>query len=159
MGVIQQRLILELVGLRLRERSLERRRVDLDQNVAGMNVLALGKVDLDDLAVDPRAHQHAVQGLHGADPGELDRDIGALDLAGHDRNGGRRGTRSGRRRGGPRSAAKAEIGRPTADDERQHNQPPSAHFVQMPPQKHNEYSKEARQARENRRRQVKVTDR
>ncbi len=138
-GIVEQRLILGLVGLRLLQRRRVRRRVDLDQHVAGVHVLALGKVDLDDLAVDPRAYQHAVQGLHGAEPGELDRNIGALDLAGHHRNGGRGGARAGGRGRRPQSPPQPEIGQAAAGNEDQHHQPPAAHARSSPPPKVSRY--------------------
>jgi hypothetical protein len=85
--VVQLCLILELVGLRLGQRRCKWRRVDLDQHLAGMNVLTLGKIDLNDLTVYPRSREHAVEGLNRAEACQKDRDIRAPDLARHDRDG------------------------------------------------------------------------
>ncbi len=79
--VFEQRLVPELVRLRLVERRLVGLRIDFDQHVAGADVLAFGEIDLLDLAVDPRLDEHAVQGLHGPEAGEEDRNVGAAHLA------------------------------------------------------------------------------
>ena len=62
-------------------------RIDLRQQVAGLDHLAFLEGDLDDLAVDASAHRHRVLGLDLAERVDEDRIIGALDR--RHRNGGR----------------------------------------------------------------------
>ena len=64
--------------------------------VAGLDLLALVEVDLDDLAVDPALDRDHVVGLHRADAVEEDRHIGRRDRAG----GYRDARLDGRRRRG-----------------------------------------------------------
>ncbi len=87
------RLVLLLRRHRLVERGLERAGIDLDQRRAGLDVLAFGKGDLDDLAVDPALDRDHVERLDRADRIQEDRHVGGRDNAGGDRNPGR-----GRRR-------------------------------------------------------------
>ncbi len=87
-GVGEIGLILRLLGLGLIERCLERARVDLDQRIAFLDELAFPEVDLVDLAVDAGAHQHGIEALHGAEPGQIDRKIGLLDRGDLDRDRG-----------------------------------------------------------------------
>ena len=87
-GVGEAGLVLRLLGLGLIERGLDRGGVDLDQHVALLDLLAFLEGDLVDLAVDPGAHQHGIESLHGAEPGEIDRKIGFHDRRDRDGNGG-----------------------------------------------------------------------
>src|SRR6185437_8429455 len=68
-------------------------RIDLEQRVAGLDLLALGEVDLDDLTVDPAFHRDGVEGLNGADAADVDRHVARLGGAGRYRH-----RRVGRRR-------------------------------------------------------------
>ena len=87
-GVGEIGLVLRLLGLGLVERRLERPRIDLDQQIALLDELAFLEGDLDDLAVDAGADQHGVEALHGAEAGQIDREIGLLDRRDLDRDGG-----------------------------------------------------------------------
>ena len=84
LGVLELRLVLRLLRLRLVERGLERARVDLRQQVARLHVLALGERDLHQLPVDARADRHGVVGLDRADAVEPDRHV--LPLGGRHRH-------------------------------------------------------------------------
>ena len=94
-------LVLELVRLRLAQRRLIGARVDFHQHVAGRDILSLREVDLDDLAVDTRLHEHAVVGLYRAEAGEVDRHVVTLRRLGRNRygRGGRPWHGSGRQEG------------------------------------------------------------
>ena len=85
-GVGEIGFVLRLLGLGLVERSLERPRIDLDQRVAFLDELAFLEGDLVDLAVDAGAHQHGIEALHGAEAGQIDREIGLLDRGDLDGN-------------------------------------------------------------------------
>ena len=52
--------------------------IDLGEHEALSDVLAFGEGDLDELAVDLRAHRYGVERLCGADAVEIDRHIGGL---------------------------------------------------------------------------------
>ena len=77
----------------MRERRRIGTRIDFGDDVAGVDLLALGEVDLDDLAVDPALNQNAVEGLHRAQAGKINRHVGLAGQAGHHRDAWR-----GRRR-------------------------------------------------------------
>ena len=87
-GVGEIGLVLRLLGLGLVERGLERPRIDLDQRIALLDELAFLEGDLVDLAVDAGANQDGVEALHGAEAGQIDREIGLLDRRDLDRDGG-----------------------------------------------------------------------
>ena len=72
------RFVLLLVGLSLLDHRLIGPRVDLEQDVAGFDVLALGEGHTGDLAVHPRFHGHIHVGLDGAQAGDEDRQVLAL---------------------------------------------------------------------------------
>src|SRR6202043_1859570 len=61
--VVELRLVLELVGFGLSQHRFKRSRVDLDQQVAGADILSLVEPNLDDLTVDPGLDEHAVERL------------------------------------------------------------------------------------------------
>jgi hypothetical protein len=67
-SVNQIRFVLRLFRERLVESRLIRPRIDLDENVAFLDHLALLERDLGDLAVDPAVHRDGVVWLHGAEP-------------------------------------------------------------------------------------------
>jgi hypothetical protein len=92
----QLRLVLFLLRQRLVERRLERPGIDLDQRGARLDLLTLGEIDVDDLAVDPALDCNRIEGLHRPDPVQDHRHIGRLDRARRDRDAGR-GSRRGRR--------------------------------------------------------------
>ena len=87
-GVGQVGLVLRLLGLGLIERCLVRPGIDLDEQVALLDQLALLEGDLVDLAVDAGAHHHGVEALNGPEPVQIDRKIGLLDGRDRDWNGG-----------------------------------------------------------------------
>jgi hypothetical protein len=60
---------------------LIRPRVDLHQQISLMHKLALGKCNLEDIAVDPALDRDGVVGLHRADPPHDDRHVLGLDCA------------------------------------------------------------------------------
>ena len=72
LGVVQAGLVLRQLGGRLVEGGLERRRVDLHEEVALLQHLPFLEGDLLDLPIDARAHRHRVRRLHGAEAGEND---------------------------------------------------------------------------------------
>ena len=78
LGVGERRPVLRLFRLGLVERGLERAGIDLRQQVAGLDHLALIEGDLGDLAVDAGANRDGVLGLDLAEPVDIDRIIGAL---------------------------------------------------------------------------------
>ena len=79
LGVGEIGLVLRFLGHGLVERRLERSRVDLGQKIALLDHLAFIKRDLHDLAVDARADENGVVGLHLSDALEDDGKIRALD--------------------------------------------------------------------------------
>ena len=107
-GVGERRLILGLLGLGLVEGGLERARVDLRQEIAGLDHLAFGEGDLDDLAVDAGADGHRVLGLDLAEPVDEDGIVGPR-RRGHRYDGRlrRAGGGAGRRRGAGLAAKRA----------------------------------------------------
>jgi hypothetical protein len=119
-----------LVRLRLGERGLERARIELHHDVAGPHVLAFAEIDLHDLAVDARLDQHAVVGLHGADAGQIDRDVLALGRHRRHRHRGRGRLRSrGLCQEWNRAAPGAEIERDPRSKDRNPNEYPVSHRV------------------------------
>ena len=75
LGIDQLRLIVGLLGHGLIEDGLERRRVDLRQHVALVDLLALAEVDGNQLAGDLGADGDGVEGRHGAERVVIDRDV------------------------------------------------------------------------------------
>ena len=96
-GVGQLGLVLALGRHRLVQRGLVGARIDLRQHVAGLDVLAFGKAQLDQLAIDARADGGGVEGLHRAQATEVNRQLAALDHRGLHAHGiGRGGGGAGR---------------------------------------------------------------
>ena len=93
-GIRELRLIAIAVRRQLVDLGLIGTRVDLREQVAGMDRLALGEVDADDLALDLAAHDDGVVGDHGADAGQIDRHVMLSDCSGDDRHRRRRRCRS-----------------------------------------------------------------
>ena len=83
-GVGEIGFVLDLLGLGLVERGLERPRIDLDQRVAFLDELAFLKRDPVDLAVDAGANQDGVEALNGAEAGQIHRKVGLLDRSNFD---------------------------------------------------------------------------
>jgi hypothetical protein len=73
--VFQIGLVLRLIGVGLCELRLIGARIDLHQQIAGMDVLAFLKRDSEDLAVDPALDHHGIEGLHRAKAANDDREI------------------------------------------------------------------------------------
>jgi hypothetical protein len=67
-------------------------RIDLCEEIARLDILTLGESDLYQFAISPRLDGDCVERLHGAETGEVDRDIPPL------RNGDRDWDRRRRRR-------------------------------------------------------------
>ncbi|MNT13948.1 hypothetical protein D3C72_1489330 [compost metagenome] len=65
-GMHQQRLVPGQLAAGLGQHHLERPRVDFRQQLAGLDLLPLGKMQAQQLAIDARAHQHAVDRHHAA---------------------------------------------------------------------------------------------
>ena len=86
-GVVELSLVLELVGFRLGQRRFKRRPVNLDQDIPGVDIPALFEPDFDDLTVDPRSDEHAVKRLNRPQTAQVNRNIRAPRLVGHDRDG------------------------------------------------------------------------
>lgn len=79
--VFQLRQVLLLLALRLRQRHLEGPRVDLRQQIAGLDVLAFLERHLDQFAIDAAAHRHGVVGGRRAQRPQDDLDILGAGLA------------------------------------------------------------------------------
>jgi hypothetical protein len=105
----QLRLVLGLLRLGLIECRAERTRIDLGEHVAGLNELTFRKADILQFAVHPHVNRDAVEGLHGAEPGEIIGDVLALRRSGNDRDRGCRG-RCCRRRGSAETVPVIRIG-------------------------------------------------
>ncbi len=84
--VVELRAIARQRALGLMELRGERPRIDLRQQIALVNELALGEVDLVEPAVDLRAHRHLLPGGDGAEPFEPDRHVSLVDLGERDRH-------------------------------------------------------------------------
>ena len=80
-------LVLRLLGDRLIERRLIGPRIDLHENVALLDHLALLEGDLDDLAIDAAADENGLVRLHGAEPVQIDREVGLFRLCDGDGDG------------------------------------------------------------------------
>jgi len=74
--IVELGLILQLCGICLRQSRRERARIDFGQDIAGMDLLALDKIDLEYLTVDTALHEYAVGRLDGTESGEIYRRIG-----------------------------------------------------------------------------------
>ena len=74
-GVIQKGLVLQLLGLGLVQSRLERGGVNLRQQVVGVDILAFGEGDLDQLAVHARSDRDGVEGLDGAQTVKINGDF------------------------------------------------------------------------------------
>ncbi len=89
LGILQQRLVTLQRALRLRQRQLIGPRIDLRQQIALVDVLALGEGDAHQLAADLRDDGHGGERRHGAQ--RVQRDVDIAPGQGRDRNrdGGR----------------------------------------------------------------------
>ena len=67
------------IGLRLGELRLKAARIELCQELAFFDELAVLEVDADDLLGDQASHRRRVQRRHIADPGQHNREILLLD--------------------------------------------------------------------------------
>ena len=85
-GLAVLRAILGEIRLRLTQRGLERTRIDREQQVALLDVLALAEMHLHDLAVDLRLHVHGRESLDPADRADRIGDSLLHDLGGEDRH-------------------------------------------------------------------------
>ena len=90
LGLVALQISLELVDL-----GLVGARIDLREQVAGMDGLSFGEVDADELALDLGPHDVGVVGNHGADAVPVDRHVMLGDHAGHDGDRRRRRCRDG----------------------------------------------------------------
>src|SRR6185312_13065250 len=86
LGAFELRLVTLLGRGRAIEPRLVRPRVDLEQQVAFLDVLALAKIDFDDLAVDSRFDRHGLVGLHRAEAADINRHVARLGDRHRDRN-------------------------------------------------------------------------
>ena len=77
-GIGELRFVLRLLGHRLIVLRLIGGRIDLGEHEALRNVLAFGEGNVDELAVDLRAHGHGIERARGADAVEIDRHVGRL---------------------------------------------------------------------------------
>ena len=93
LGVDELGLIALEIGRVLIDQGLVGTRIDLREQVAGMNGLAFGEVDADDLPLDLGAHDVGVVRDHRADAGKIDWHVMLGDRCGDDRHRrwGRRG--------------------------------------------------------------------
>ncbi len=84
-GVLQQRLVAQELALVLRQQRLVGPHVDLGQEVAGLDGLALAKADLGEVAAHLRADRHGGERRHGAEAREHHRHVALLDRGDADR--------------------------------------------------------------------------
>ena len=117
-GVGEIGLVLGLLRFGLVERRLVGARIDLGDQIARLDHLAFGEADLDDLAVDPRAHRDRIIGLNLTKTLEIDGVVGARGAARRltGAGGGALASRRGREGSGGcafsrRAAARAICGR------------------------------------------------
>lgn len=87
--VLEIRLVLRLFRDCLIERRLIRARIDLNENVAFLDHLALFEVDLDDLAIDSASHKNGLVRFDDAEPVQIDWEIGFFRLRDGDGDGRR----------------------------------------------------------------------
>ena len=78
---------MRLLRNRLIERRLIRARIDLNENIAFLDHLALFEGDLDDLAIDSAAHKNGLVRLDDAEPVQIDWEIGFFRLRDGDGDG------------------------------------------------------------------------
>ena len=74
-GVLELRAVARQLPLGLLELHLERPRVDLGEEVALVNELALPEGHVDELAVDPALHRHGVEGGDRPEAGQIDGEV------------------------------------------------------------------------------------
>src|ERR1700730_1400176 len=77
------------IGLSLIELSLKGARIQLGQEVAFLDELAILEVDADDLLRDHAANGRCVERRHVTDPGQYNREVLRLDCCCDDGNWGR----------------------------------------------------------------------
>jgi hypothetical protein len=77
--IFKMRLVAGKVGLRLVEPRVIGARIELRQELALFDVLAVLEVDAEDLFRDHAAHRSRIERRHIADPGQHDREILSLD--------------------------------------------------------------------------------
>ena len=82
----QLRLIAVSVRRQLFDLGLIGTRIDLRQQIAGMDGLAFGEIDADELALNLAAHDNRIVSDDGADAGQIDRHVVLSDCAGDDRH-------------------------------------------------------------------------
>jgi len=86
LGLGEQRLVLGDIGLGLQQAGLVVARVELDQDVALLDVLPLGVIDRGDLAVEARFDGDALVGFGPPDNAEQDRHHATFRQCQRDRN-------------------------------------------------------------------------
>ena len=87
-GVLQLRLVLQFSGFGLIQGGLVGGRINLGQQVVGMNVLPFCEGHFDQLAINSRGNGDRVEGLDGAQAVEINGDVLAQDQARGNGNGG-----------------------------------------------------------------------
>src|SRR5258708_2059825 len=97
-----------------------------------MNILSLFVADFDDLTVDPRLDDHAVERLRRAETGQENRNIRARCLVRHDRDGNLAAARGRVRRGRLPPAPTGQNGDRTGYQQR-YDQNKAAHFYSWLP--------------------------
>src|SRR3954470_6127972 len=90
LGVGELRVVLRQLGFGLIKDGLERTRIDLRQEVAGLNDLAFLERDLLDFTVDAASDGDRVEGLNGPETDQIDRHVRDFGLRGLNRRRGRR---------------------------------------------------------------------
>jgi hypothetical protein len=65
LGVFELRFVFCLYGFRLIQRRLIWSRIDLGQQIAGLDVLSLGECDFVELTIHPDLYHHGIEGLDG----------------------------------------------------------------------------------------------
>ena len=79
--------VLFLCRLRLLKCGLELTRINLEKLIAGFHLLALAEEDIGYLPADPCHYVDPVEGLHGAEAFDVNRDVVCLRGIGGHRNG------------------------------------------------------------------------
>ena len=83
--------VARLGRLRLIQLRLKRPRIDLRQQVALLDVLALDEIDRLQLAIDAHVNRNAIERLDGAEAGQVDRHVLRARARDRDRDGRRGG--------------------------------------------------------------------
>ena len=115
LGIHELGLVAVAIGGQLFDLGLIGPRIDLREQIAGLDGLSFGEGDLDELSLDLAAHDVGVVGDHRADAAQVDRNVLSVDGRSDHRDGDVR-HRNGRR-GGPQLPEIPEAAARQRDDD------------------------------------------